>query len=174
MPVNKLNGFVSNSNYFSFDGSNENLTIVGKNYPLTKSTTLSAGVGFDNDIKYTNGKFVTDTQPAIEVKLKQNIAFPTNIGNGSMSFNSQARFRKIGGSEQYRVGFGANYKIDKNQSVYTAVHATAKNKNGEWNNKAGIWAGYTYSFNHGTSISAEIQYNTDRTKSFNIMTTIPF
>ena len=59
----------------------------------------------------------------LEAKLKYNI---------NDNLNAQARFRKIGDAEQYRVTFGGSYKFDKNNSIYSSVHLTTKHSNGNF------------------------------------------
>ena len=177
MPFPKLSGFVTSLNYLSFDGTNENLTMVGGNIKLARNLNLSAGVG--NYWTHTSEK---DTnKPTIEAKLKYNI---------NKSLNAQARFREIGGVEQYRVTFGGNYKINKNNSIYASVHGTAKDS-GEWNFNTGGWIGYTHNFKNGISVSGEFQQNiplnkgsksvgetlgcfNDSNKMFNVIVSVPF
>jgi len=167
---------ITTSNYLSFDGKNENLITLGGDIKLTKQLGLSVGVG--NYWTHSNGK---DThKPAIEAKLKY------NIGD---YLNAQARFREIGGDEQYRITFGGSYRFDQHNSVYASVHGTAK-YSGEWKYNTGGWLGYTYKFNNGISISGEIQQNiplnnakknvgetigcfNDSDKSLNVIVSIP-
>ena len=145
MPIRKINAQVTSSNYYSLDGNNENLTMLLASTALNKNTTLT--LGFGNDWTVTDGK--NKNKPAIEAKAKYNIG---------ENLNTQFRFRKIGGTEQYRVTFGGSHKIDKNQSLYASIHTTAKNS-GNWKCNTGGWIGYTYKFKNGTSISAEFQQN---------------
>lgn len=141
----KITGQISSLNYYLLNGSNENVTLIGANYKPLSNLNLSLSIG--NDWCYQNGK--NEHKPVIEAKAKY------NIGN---NLNTQFRFREIGGDEQYRVTFGGSYKINKNQSIYAAIHGTAKDS-GEWKFNSGGWIGYTYNFKNGVSISGEIQQN---------------
>lgn len=172
MVLPRVNGFISNSNYYSLDGSNENLTLFGGNVSLGKSSSLSLSAGADWNVD-SDGN--SKLNPAFEAKFRQNIG---------ENFNTQVRFREIGGSEQYRVTFGGSYSFDKNNSIYAATHFTSKNNNGDWNHKTGGWIGYTHKFNNGVSVSGEIQQNInigkhnnldafDGNKLFNVMVSIP-
>ena len=76
-----------------------------------------------------------------------------NIGD---YLNSYAGFRKFGNNEEYRVAFGANYGIDKHQSIYAGTHYTMNN-DGEWNKNTGYWVGYSYELNNGATLSAEFE-----------------
>ena len=177
MPIPKITGFVSSSNYLSFDGSNENLTIIGAGTQLASNLSLSAGVG--NDWKHKPEK--NSNKPSAEVKLKYNI---------NKNLNAQARFREIGGDEQYRITFGGSYKLDKRNSIYASIHGTAKDS-GKWNFNTGGWIGYTHNFKNGISISGELQQNIplnsvsksvgktlgcfdDSDKMFNVIVSVPF
>ena len=176
MPNPRIITNLSTSNYLSFDGTNENLTMIGGNVKLTPSFSASLGAGN----YWTHSKGKDKNEPAIEAKLKYNIG---------EHLNAQARFREIGGTEQYRVTFGGSYKIDKHQSIYASAHATAKNSN-EWKYNTGGWIGYTYNFNNGVSVSGELQQNIplnkgsknvgktlgcfdDSNKMVNVMITVP-
>ena len=173
----KITGFVSSSNYLSFDGSNENLTTLGGNVKITRDLNLTVGVG--NYFTHTSDK--NTNEPTIEAKLKYNI---------NDNLNVQARFREIGGVEQYRVAFGGSHKINKQNSIYTAIHATAKDT-GKWSFNTGAWVGYTHNFKNGISISGEFQQNIplnkgsknvgktlgcfdDTNKMFNVIVSVPF
>ncbi len=150
MPTPSVTGIFSSSNYTSFDGSNENLTTLGAKVAL--SDNLSVSIGFGNDCtiaKNCDGFYSTKNKPAIEVKAKYNI---------NKNLNTQFRFREIGGDEQYRVTFGGSYSFDKQNSIYSALHATTKHTN-EWKYNAGIWVGYTHTFKNGISLSGELQQN---------------
>ena len=177
MPI-KLSGNVSTSNYLAFDGSNENLTMVGVSTKVGSNTTFSLGLGNDSNI---NGSKISN-KPALEAKVKYNIG---------EHLNAQARFREIGGTEQYRVTFGGSYKLDDKNSLYGAFHATSKNNNGDWNHKAGGWVGVTHNFGNGLTVSGEIQQNiplnktaqgvgntlssfNDSNKSFNVIVSYNF
>ena len=179
MPTPSVTGIFSSSNYTSFDGSNENLTMLGAKVALRND--LSVSLGFGNDCTVTkdgNGFYTTKNKPAIEVKAKYNIK----------NLNTQLRFREIGGDEQYRIAFGGNYSFDKHNSIYAALHATTKYTN-EWKHNAGIWVGYTHTFKNGISISGELQQNIplnkgskgfgetissmDANKMVNVMLTVP-
>lgn len=173
MPL-PITGYFSNSNYYASDGSNENLSLFGVNAKVIPNTIFSIGIGSDCVIN-PNGE--SSNNPAIEAKLKYNI---------NNNLNTQFRFRKIGGTEQYRVTFGGSHKFDKHNSIYAAVHATSKNNHGTWNHKTGGWIGYTYTFNNGVSLSGELQQNinlngkptqigsfNDGNKLVNMMLTVP-
>ena len=177
MPI-RINGNISTSNYLAFDGNNENLTMLGASAKVAPNTTLSIGFGNDSNI---NGSKISN-KPAFEAKVKYNIG---------EHLNAQARFREIGGTEQYRVTFGGSYKFDNKNSIYGSVHATSKNNHGDWNHKAGGWIGYTHDFGNGFSVSGELQQNiplnktaqsvgktlgsfNDSNKSFNIIASYNF
>ena len=164
--------FISNSNYYSMDGSNENLTLMGWNFPLGKSTSVSFSGGVDWNI---DSKGDSKVNPAIEAKFKQNIGKNLNV---------QFRFREINCAEQYRVTFGGNYNFDKNNSIYAAAHFTSKDNRSDWTHKTGGWIGYTHKFNNGVSISGELQQNInigkntdfdafDSNKLFNVIVSVP-
>ena len=69
LKIPHINGYVSTSNYYSFDNSNENLTLLGGSFNLGDKTTISLGVGNDcvTDFKTTTNK------PVFEGKVKYNI-----------------------------------------------------------------------------------------------------
>ena len=176
MPIPKISGYVSSSNYLSFDGANENLMLLGGSVRLGRNANLMLGVGNDWTLKEGKNK----NEPAIEIKGKYNIG---------EYLNAQARFREIGGCEQYRLTFGGSYAVDQNNSVYASIHTTAKN-NGEWRYNTGGWVGYTYKFNNGVSVSGELQQNIglnrtskgvgktlecfdDSNKMFNVIVSVP-
>lgn len=171
MPL-PVSGYLSNSNYFSFDGSNENLTLGGLNIRLGEGSNFSVGAGAD----WTeNADGSSNVVPAFEAKFKQNIG---------QNLNAQARFREINGAEQYRVTFGGSHSLNRNNSIYGAAHFTSKNQNGDWSHKTGAWIGYTHTFRDGISLSAELQQNInigkpnniwamDGNKSFNVIVSIP-
>lgn len=142
----KIGGYISTSNYYDLSKTNENLTLIGGNLSLNDKTTLSLGVG--NDCK-TNSDGTTN-KLAVEAKAKYNISDKLNI---------QARFREIGGSEQYRLTFGGSHPLGKNNSVYCAIHGTTKKKNGSWSTNTGGWVGLSHKFKNGMSLSAEVQQN---------------
>ncbi len=167
---------ISNANYLSFNGENENLTLIGGDIKFSSRLNMSVGIGND----WTHSKSGNKNKPAIEAKIKYNIG---------ECFNAQTRFREIGGTEQYRVAFGGSYKLDKHNSIYSDLHFTAKDS-GEWKYNTGGWIGYTYKFNNGVSVSGELQQNIplnkgsqgagktlaafdDSNKMFNLMLTIP-
>ena len=167
-----VSGYFSNANYLSFDGCNENLSLVGVNFKLAQGSNLSLGAGADWSVG-TDGS--SKVIPVFEAKYKQN--FGKNL-------NVQARFRELYGSEQYRVTFGGSYPLDKNNSIYGAAHFTSKYGNGDWSHKTGAWIGYTHTFKNGISLSTELQQNInigkpnkilamDGNKSFNVMVSIP-
>ncbi len=176
MPIPKLSGQISTSNYYASNGNNENLTMIQASLKPSKKLNVTIGLGNDNNID-SEGNVVN--KPALEIKAKYNIG---------KYFNTQARFREIDGKEQYRVTFGGNYSIDKNNSLYSAVHLTT---NDFQKGKTGGWFGYTHNTNSGISISAEFQQNivinktapnpietlgsfNDGNKSVNLIVTIPF
>ncbi|MCR5265073.1 MAG: hypothetical protein K6E29_00590 [Cyanobacteria bacterium RUI128] len=167
-----VSGYISNSNYYSFDGSNENLTLGGINLKLGQGSNLSIGAGADWTIG-TDG--ASNVNPALEVKYKQNLGH---------NLNAQVRFREIDGAEQYRVTFGGSHAFNNNNSIYGAAHFTSKYSNGEWGHKTGAWVGYTHNFRGGVSVSAELQQNInigkpnniwdmDGNKSLNVIVSIP-
>ena len=172
-----ITGNVSNTTHFSFNGTVENVTLLGGNIKVTPELNLSLSAG--NFLTHTKDK--NTNKPIFEAKLKYNIG---------KYLNTQARFREIGGDEQYRLTFGGSYKIDKRQSVYVTIHGTAKDS-GEWKYNTGGWLGYTYQFKNGVSISGEFQQNIplnkttkslgetlscfdDSDKMFNVILAVPF
>lgn len=177
MPIPKLTGQVSTNNYYASDGSNQNLTLIQASTSPVKNLNLTIGVGNNWNI---DSQGHSTNKPAIEVKAKY------SIGN---YLNAQARFREIGGKEQYRMTFGGSYNFDKHHSIYGAVHVST---NDFEQGKTGSWIGYTYTTNKGVSISAELQQNfnihnkngpdhlktltsfDDGNKLFNVMVSIPF
>ncbi len=176
MPIPKLTGQISVNNYYASNGSNENLTLLQAGLKPCKNLNVTFGVGNDLNIS-ADGK--SENKPAIELKCKYNIG---------EHLNAQARFREIGGKEQYRLTFGSSYGFDRHHSVYAAVHATT---NDFRKGKTGGWVGYTYATNSGISLSAEVQQNfainnktakntfetlgsfDDGNKLFNVMISIP-
>ena len=171
MPIPPINGYVSNSNFYSFNKSNENLTMVGGSAKVGNSSTVSFGAGVD--VK-TSSKG-SSAEPVFEAKYNQNIG---------KNFNAQARFREIGKAQQYRVTFGGKYNINKHNVVYGAAHYTAKDDCGEWNQKTGGWVGYTHTFKGGVALSGEFQQNVnigkptyiksfDGDKSVNVTLSVP-
>ena len=176
MPIPKITGQVTSLNYLSFDGTNENFTMVQGNTNITPKLSASLGIGD----YWTHSANKNTHKPAFEAKLKYNI---------NNNLNAQARFREIGGTEQYRVAFGGSCKFDKHQSIYAAVHTTAKDSD-KWSFNAGGWIGYTYKFNNGIAISGELQQNIplnktapsfgrtvsnfdDSNKMFNVIVSVP-
>ena len=172
----RITGQITNTNYLSFNGENENLTLIGGNVKLSSKLNISLGIGND----WTHSKGENKNKPAIEAKLKYNIR---------ECLKTQFRFREIGGTEQYRVTFGGNYKFDKHNSVYSDLHVTSKDS-GKWKYNTGGWIGYPYSFNNGISVSGEFQQNIplnkgsqsaektlaafdDSNKMFNVILTLP-
>jgi hypothetical protein len=145
MPVPKISGQLTNLNYLTFDGVNENLTLLSGSYKLGRNVNITAGAGFDYTFKGNKGT----NKPAIEFKGK------CNIGE---YLNTQFRFREIGGTEQYRLTFGGSYSFDNHSSVYASAHITGKNSD-EWKYNTGGWIGGTYKFNNGVSVSGELQQN---------------
>lgn len=148
MTYPQLKANFSTSNYFEFGGNAESLNMltVSTNY---KDFNLSLGIGSDTSYKLSSHNQEVVNNPAIEAKLKYNI---------NENLNTQARFRKIGESEQYRVTFGGSYNFNKNNSIYSSAHLTTKNTNGEWKTNTGAWFGYTHKFDN-LSVSAEVQQN---------------
>lgn len=177
MPIPKLTGQISMSNYYALNGNNENLTMIQAGIKPSKKLNVTIGLGNDNNID-SQGSSVN--KPALEIKAKYNIG---------KYFNTQARFREIGGKEQYRVTFGGSYPLDKNNSIYSALHATT---NDFEKGKVGGWLGYTHNTKSGISISAEFQQNfginnktaqnplktlgsfNDGNKSVNLIVSVPF
>ncbi len=145
-PVSFSTGF-SSSNYIDFGGTIESFNTLNASLK-TGIVTTSVGVGIDSKTSLNPLFQGSTSQPAIEAKVKCNI---TN------NLNAQARFRKIGEAEQYRVTFGGSYKFDNN-SIYSSVHLTTKNSNNQWSTNTGAWLGFTHDF-EGCSISAEVQQN---------------
>ena len=156
MPFPHISSQFNMSNYYSFDGTNENLTLLGASTSFGK-TSLTIGAGNDCTI---NPDGHIKNKPAIEIKGKYNIGEHLNM---------QARFREIGGKEQYRITFGGSYSFDKNNSIYSSAHITT---NDFHKYKGGLWAGYTHKFNNGISLSAEFQQNLDKETSRNLGKTL--
>ncbi len=141
-----INGYVATSNYFSFNKANENLTLIGGNCNITKKINVSLAIGNDctTDFKTTKNK------PAIEAKIKYNL---------NKNLNIQSRFREIGGSEQYRLAFGGSHGIDKNNSLYWALHGTCKDNHNEYKLNTGGWLGVSHKCKNGIIVSGEFQQN---------------
>lgn len=158
MPIPKLNANISSSNYTSFDGYNENLTMLGASVNKGKFN-ISLGIGND----WTVNKEKSVNKPAFEAKCK------FNIGN---SLNAQVRFREIGNTEQYRVTFGGSHSFDKQNSIYASAHVTTKNNHENWKTTTGGWIGYTHKFENGISVSTELQQNIVLNKSDDIGKTL--
>ena len=166
----QLKANISSSNYFDFDKGAENLTMLSASTNLNKFN-LSLGIGSDTSYKIFSGNQEVTNNPAFEAKLKYNI---------NDNLNTQARFRKIGDAEQYRVTFGGSYKFDKNNSIYSSAHLTTKHSNGEWKTNTGAWLGYTHKFDN-LSVSAEVQQNIPFNRKINssdtmlnVILSIPF
>ena len=170
MGTPKVNANFSSSNYFDFSGSAESLNMLGVNLK-TGPVNFSVGVGSNTTYKLTSDNQDVDNKFALEAKLKYNI---------NNNLNTQARFRKIGDSEQYRITFGGSYNFDKKNSIYSSVHLTTKHSNDSWKTNTGAWVGYTHNFNN-CSLSAELQQNIPFNRKidisdtmFNVMLNIPF
>lgn len=174
MPDFKICGNFSNSTYIDSGNGIETINTFGVS---TRFNNTNFSVAIGNDLKFKGGKRQADN-PFFEAKVKQNF---------NSNFNAQLRFRESGGTEQYRAAFGASYAFDKQNSIYGAIHATAKDKNGNWSYNTGAWIGYTHKFPNGISASAEIQQNialngqhtdirsfNDGNKMVNFFLTIPF
>ena len=176
--MRNLTGEFSSKNYFSpFTADNKNLTLMSAKVTLGDNVKASLGVGSEWSIK----EGVHKVKPALEAKVD------FSIGE---YLSTQARFREIGGAEQYRVAFTGKYKINKHNSVYATTHFTTK-KDKEWENSTGGWIGYSYKFNNGISISAELEQSiplkksapsvghsigsfNDSNKTFNLNVSVPF
>ena len=143
----KIKKSFSSSNYFDFDGGAESLNMLHASTNFN-DFNVSLGIGVDTSCKFSNSPNLKG-KLGLEAKLKYNI---------NDNLNAQARFRKIGDAEQYRVTFGGSYKFDKNNSIYSSVHLTTKHSNGNWNSNTGAWIGYTHNFKKA-SVSAELQQN---------------
>lgn len=170
MGTPKVNANFSSSNYFDFSSSAESLNMLGVNLK-TGPVNFSVGVGSNTTYKLTSDNQDVENKPALEAKLKYNI---------NDNLNTQARFRKIGGAEQYRITFGGSYKFDKNNSIYSSVHLTTKHSDGNWNTNTGAWIGYTHNFKKA-SVSAEFQQNIPLNRKINrsdsmvnVIVSIPF
>ena len=166
----KIKTTFSSSNYFDFDSGAESLNMLSASSGY-KDLNLSLGLGVDSSYKLSSGNQDVKNKPALEAKLKYNI---------NDNLNTQARFRKIGDAEQYRVTFGGSYKFDKNNSIYSSVHLTTKNSNGNWNSNTGAWIGYTHNFKKA-SVSAEFQQNIPFNRKINssdsminVIVSVPF
>ncbi len=166
----KIKATFSSSNYFDFDSGAESLNILSASTGY-KDLNLSLGLGVDSSYKLSSGNQDVKNKPALEAKLKYNI---------NDNLNTQARLRKIGDSEQYRVTFGGSYKFDKKNSIYASAHLTTKHSRNDWNTNSGAWVGYTHNFDK-CSISAEFQQNVpfnrkiNRSDSMiNVIVSVPF
>ena len=150
--VNAKTSFTS-SNYYDFGNNESKPNFESLNtYNLSVQTgKLTTSLGLGASTKFNTGSFFEErtTTPAAEAKLKYNIC---------NNLNTQARFRKIGNTEQYRLTFGGSYNFDKRNSIYSSVHLTTKHSNQEWSTNGGGWLGYTHNFDK-CSISAEFQQN---------------
>ena len=169
-----LNVCFSNSTYFDSSNGIQSINVISASAKFN-NTNISIGIGNDS---YCKGGEIQSNNPFFEGKIKQNI---------NDNLNAQLRFRESGGTRQYRVTFGGSYAFDKQNSIYCAAHATAKDKNDNWSYNTGAWIGYTHTFSNGISTSAELQQNiplngtapnltsfNDGNKSINIFVTIPF
>ena len=144
----KINTSFSSSNYFDCASGIESLNTANASTKFGP-VNFSVGVGVDTKTSLADRNSKVTNNLALEAKMKYNI---------TDNLNTQARFRKIGDTEQYRVTFGGNYNFDKNNSIYSSAHLTTKHSNKGWNINAGAWVGYTHNFN-GCSVSAELQQN---------------
>ena len=144
MPINKLSGeLYSENNYSAFNGDNFNITLANVKTTFGKNTDVSLGLG--NVWTYEEGKH--KNTPAIEAHLTYNF---------SDNFNSSARFRKFGKTNEYRVDFTGSYEINKHNSIYAGAQYSIAN-DGVLNHNAGAWLGYTFTLNNGVSLSAEFE-----------------
>ena len=166
----KIAGSFSSSNYFEASNSVDSFNTLNVSTNIGK-VNFSAGIGTNTSYKPTSMGQNLATNLAFESKLKYNI---------TDSLNTQFRFRKIGDAEQYRVTFGGNYKIDKNNSIYSAAHLTTKHSNNSFKTNTGAWAGYTHKFDN-CSLSIELQQNIPfkgklqpSDTMVNLIATIPF
>ena len=168
-PIKIKTGF-SSSNYFDLGSGAESLNMLSASTGY-KDLNLSLGLGIYSSYKLSSGNQDVKNKPALEAKLKYNI---------NDNLNTQARFRKIGDDEQYRVTFGGSYKFDKNNSIYSSAHLTTKHSNGEWKTNTGAWFGYTHKFDN-LSVSTEVQQNIPFNRKINssdtmlnVILSIPF
>lgn len=165
-----------NANHIQLNAKNENLSFITASKSF--GNNFNASLGFGADVNSSFGENAsTNVRPALEAKIKYN--FDNNT-------NAQLRYRRRGNTDQYRVTFGGNHKLDKHQSIYASAHVTA-NKGETFSANAGGWVGYTYKFDNGISISAEAQANCPIKKDlsvgkelqnggnylFNVITSIP-
>ena len=147
IPIKLSTGF-SSSNYYGFDEKVESLNTLNTSLKTGKITT-SVGVGIDSKYKLNPVFQDLTNKLAVEAKLKYNI---------TDNLNAQARFRKIGDTEQYRVTFGGSYNFNEKDSVYSSAHLTTKNSMDAWSTNTGAWIGWTHNFEK-CSLSAEVQQN---------------
>jgi len=166
----KVTGSFSSSNYFEASQNIDSFNTLNVSTQVG-DVTFSAGVGTNTSYKPNATGYKTSMVPAIEAKVKYNI---------TDNLNAQARFRKIGDTEQYRVAFGGSYNINNNNSIYAAAHLTNKQTSISSKTNTGAWVGYTHNFG-GCSLSAELQQNIPfkgKVQSgdtmFNLMFSIPF
>lgn len=169
-PLN-INVNCTSSNYFECGGNVESLNTINTSMKIN-NVNLSFGFGADTSYKPTSQEQNLATNLAFEAKAKYNI---------NKYLNTQARFRKIGDTEQYRVTFGGSYKLNENNSIYSSAHLTAKQKSDDtWSSNCGGWLGFTHNFEN-CSVSAEIQQNIPFKEKLqpsdtmvNLIATIPF
>lgn len=169
---NRLNvtGSFSSSNYFEASRNIDSFNTLNVSTKIG-DLTFSAGLGSNTSYKLSAAGQKTSMVPAIEAKVKYNI---------TDNMNAQARFRKIGDAEQYRVTFGGSYNFNKNNSIYTAAHLTTKHNDDGFKTNTGGWVGYTHKFGK-CSLSAELQQNIPfkgdvqlSDTMFNVIVGIPF
>ena len=167
----KIVGSISSSNYFEASNSVDSFNTLNVTTNIGK-VNFSTGIGTNTSYKPTSQEQNLTTNLAFEAKAKYNI---------NKYLNTQARFRKIGDAEQYRVTFGGNYKLNENNSIYSSAHLKAKQKNNDtWSSNCGGWFGFTHNFEN-CSVSAEIQQNIPFKGNLqpsdtmvNLIATIPF
>ena len=149
MPFPNFTGQVNTSNYFSQDGSYENLTLLSGSAKIGRNGNLSIGVGNDFNLN-PNGSYTN--KPAVEVKYSQNYGKTELFGN-DVNFRGYARYQHIGGKNKLRVTSGVSVPVNKKLSLYTDAHYTTGFEPGK--DKAGFWVGGSYKVNKHLSLWAE-------------------
>ncbi len=177
MPTPKVTGkFSSTNDYSMFTKDNTNITLLTAATSLNKNFKFSFGVGNYWTVDAGKHKNV----PALELKASNNFG---------KYMNAAVRYRRLGGTNQYRVIFGANYDINKHHSLSAETYFTMKQSD-KWSKGTGISVGYTYAFNNGVELSTELEQGiplnsdspsigrtlgsfSDSEKTFNVKLSVP-
>ncbi len=136
---------ISTTNEFSFctGQDNTNITLLDTKIKIGNKIGLSAAIGNYWTVDEGQHKDV----PAFQLKAEY------DIGN---YFNAALRYRRLGSADQYRVIFGANYDINKHNSISAETQFSLK-KSDKWSKSGSISVGHTYTFNNGVEITNELE-----------------